>query len=144
MNRILELKAWKTLLRKFLGKNVFFVPKCNTNIVFYSQHTKEKAAQLAIVHKRLTEHNATNNNVFPKMRYSIVVADVDYGLDKKESRGDVEWTSADFIGFFKNARDANLSPVTTFIVFLHDRQIEVRFFVLQVLNIFIFCFEDMS
>ena len=138
----LELKAWKTLLRKCLVKTLFLRSK--VYIVYFSQHTKEKAAELAIVHKRLTEHNATNNNVFPKMRYSIVVADVDYGLDKKESRGDVEWTSADFIGFFKNVRDANLSPVTTFIVFLHDRQIEVRFFVLQVLNIFIFCFEDMS
>ena len=73
----------------------------------------------------LKNHNTTFNNVFPKLSYSVIIADVDYGLEKKESRGDVEWTYDDFCGFFSNVKEANEAHYSTFIVFLHDRQIAV-------------------
>ena len=66
------------------------------------------------------------NNAIPTHGYTVVLADCDYGLSKQDARDDVEWTSDDFKGFFSNVANANTAALTTFIIFLHDRQIEVH------------------
>ena len=46
-----------------------------------------------------------DNNAFPSESYSVVIADVKYGLNKKQSRGDeVDWSSEDFQGVFANVK----------------------------------------
>lgn len=73
----------------------------------------------------LAEYTGINSNPFPKMEYSLAIADVNYGLDKAAARKDKRWEQKDFEGFFCNLRDANESEHYVCIVFLHDEQIEV-------------------
>ena len=77
-------------------------------------------------HKGIRDFSSKFNNAIPTHGYTVVLADCDYGLSKQDARDDVEWTSDDFKGFFSNVANANTAALTTFIVFLHDRQIEVH------------------
>ena len=83
------------------------------------------AEKLKLRQKMLDEYTGINSNPFPKMEYSLVIADVNYGLDKAASRRDKRWDQKDFEGFFCNLRDANDAEHYVCIVFLHDEQIEV-------------------
>jgi hypothetical protein len=75
--------------------------------------------------KSLEEHDPTTENPIPKHSYTVVIADVNYGLAKKSSRDDTRWNFEQFEGFFANVKDANEAEEFVTIVFLHDDQFQV-------------------
>jgi hypothetical protein len=75
--------------------------------------------------KSLAEHDPITENPIPRNSYTVVIADVNYGLGKKSSRDDTRWEVEQFEGFFANVKDANEAEEFVTIVFLHDDQIHV-------------------
>ena len=77
----------------------------------------------------LQRHTAKHDCPFPRMKYTLVLADVNYGLDKRGSQGDLlehVWTYDDFVNFYSNVRDATTSEDFVCVVFCHDNQSHVR------------------
>ena len=80
--------------------------------------------------KEINDHSGLDkaNNPLPSKAYAVVIADVNYGLNKKQSRGDeVAWSVVNFRGFFENVKDANKADSYVVIVFLHHAQGPVLF-----------------
>ena len=85
--------------------------------------------------KEISDHTGLDKakNPLPSEAYPVVIADVNYGLNKKQSRGDqVAWSSVDFRGFFENVKDANKADSYVVIVFLHHAQQQVCFVIVLV------------
>ena len=79
--------------------------------------------------KKLQLETEKYSNPFPRMPYTLVMADVNYGLNKAGSHEDgpeFVWTREDFENFYRNVTDANASPDFVCIVFCHDNQVEVN------------------
>ena len=57
--------------------------------------------------KEISDHTGLDKakNQLPSEAYPVVIADVTYGLNKKQSRGDeVAWSSEDFQGVFAKVK----------------------------------------
>ena len=81
------------------------------------------------VMEALKLHSAKHNCPFPPMRYTLVIADVNYGLNKRGSQGDSAehvWTYDDFVNFYLNVRHATTAQDFVCVVFCHDNQSHVR------------------
>ena len=79
--------------------------------------------------KKLQLETEKYSNPFPRMPYTLVMAGVNYGLNKAGSHEDgpeFVWTRENFENFYRNVADANASPDFVCIVFCHDNQVEVN------------------
>ena len=80
--------------------------------------------------KEINDHSGLDKakNPLPSKAYAVVIADVNYGLNKKQSRGDeVAWSVVNFRVFFENVKDANKADSYVVIVFLLHAQGPVLF-----------------